>query len=413
MALKRQAMDWQAGNFIASDKGRALLDAYLDSKPLSRDYARFRATVERLGPNWHEWPDKQRSGELTPQDHDPRAMNYHSYAQWRVDTQLGSLATAAKAKNVSLYLDLPVGVHARGYDAWRYQDLFVKAMSVGAPPDPVTTSGQNWGFPPIDPDALRNSCYSYLRDYLRHHLSVAGVLRLDHVMGLHRLYWIPAGGSARDGLYVSNAYEELYAVHSLEAYRHDAVIIGEDLGVASRELPRNLDRRGVTRLYVVEISLLGPPEEPLTPIPRRVAASIGTHDLPPFASWWQDLDIEGRRALGVLSHDRARMESEEREPKRRQLIAYLRKQGLLAPDALGLQDVLRALLCFLGSSAADWLVVNLEDLWLETQPQNVPGTTDDQHPNWRHRAAHGLDELDALPDVVETLAAVRQARRRM
>jgi 4-alpha-glucanotransferase len=223
------------------------------------------------------------------------------------------VATAAQIKNVSLYLDLPIGVHACGYDAWRYRDLFVDAMSVGAPPDPVTNSGQNWGFPPIDPEALRRSGYGYLRDYLRHHLSVAGVLRLDHVMGLHRLYWIPAGGSAHDGLYVSNPYEELYAVHSLESYRHKAVIIGEDLGVASRELPRNLNRHGVTRLYVVEISLLGPPEEPLLPIPKRVAASIGTHDLPSFASWWQDLDIEGRKALGVLRAERAIIESEGAE----------------------------------------------------------------------------------------------------
>ena len=411
MALKRQAMDFQMGNFIASDKGRRQLDAFLEAKPETRDYARFRAAVERLGPDWRHWPEQQRNGGLTSQDYDPRAVNYHAFAQWRIDTQLRDVAATAKTKGVGLYLDMPIGVHADGYDAWRYRELFVDSTSVGAPPDIVTTSGQDWGFPPLNPEALRQSGYSYLRAYLHHHLRVARVLRLDHVMGLHRLYWIPAGGSPTDGLYVRYPFEELYAVHSLESHRHQAVIAGEDLGIVPNEVARNLDRHRVVRLYVLEISLYGPPEQPFFPIPRRVAASIGTHDLPPFESWWQDLDIEGRKQLGVLNEERAAHELSERAQKRAEMIAYLRDKGLLALDADGLRDVLAALLKLLGASDAEWVVVNMEDVWLETMPQNVPGTTAEQHPNWRHRARYSLEEMEESPEIKEALLGVREARR--
>jgi 4-alpha-glucanotransferase len=337
-------------------------------------------------------------------------MNYHSFAQWRIERQLQEVAAGARTKEMGLYLDLPIGVHADGYDAWRFQDLFVDATSVGAPPDIVTTSGQDWGFPPLHPEALRESNYAYVRDYLHHHLQIASVLRLDHVMGLHRLYWIPQGGTAHDGVYVRYPFEELYAVHSLESHRHQAVIAGEDLGIVPSEVARNLNHHGVTRLYVLEISLHGPPEQPFLPIRRHVAASIGTHDLPLFAAWWQDLDIEGRLRLGVLSEERAAIEREERKPKRAEMVAYLREKGHLDPGEDGLEAILHALLAALGSSDAEWVVVNLEDLWLEDRPQNVPGTTAEQHPNWRRRARYSLEQIKDLEQVEEALRRVEEAR---
>ncbi len=411
IVLKRRALEQQAAAFLATPSGRAELDAYLDSRPETRDYARFRAAIERLGPRWQVWPTTQRHGDLTPADYDASVADYHAYVQWRTAAQLHEVSDNARSKGVDVYLDLPIGVHSDGHDAWRYQTLFVNSVTVGAPPDPVTTSGQNWLFPPIHPEAQRRSGYTYLRGYLDHHLSVAKVLRLDHVMGMHRLWWVPPDGDARNGLYVRYPYDELYAVHSLQSHTHKAVIIGEDLGVASLELPRNLDRHRLTRLYVVEISLWGPPDDPLLPIRKHVASSIGTHDLPPFAVWWQDLDIEARKALGVLNPAQAALESQGRGPRRAELVDYLRRKGYLAPDDDSLSAIRDAILALLGRSDAEWLTINLEDLWLATDSQNVPGTDDSQHPNWRRRAAHSLEELPTLSEAAQSLARVRESRQ--
>src|SRR5690606_27044500 len=143
---------------------------------------------------------------------------------------LGELSAGLRARGQRLYLDLPLGVHPAGYDVWSRRELFAGGASAGSPPDAFFSLGQNWGFPPLRPDALRETGHAYVIDVLRATLRHAGMLRIDHVMALHRLFWIPAGMEARDGVYVRYPAEELYAVHCLESARHAAVIVGEDLG---------------------------------------------------------------------------------------------------------------------------------------------------------------------------------------
>jgi 4-alpha-glucanotransferase len=412
MALKREVLEEQSRAFFGAESTeRQLYEQFVAERPEVEDYARFRAAVEKLGPWWRVWPESARDGELAPDDYDEDAYRYYAYAQWRVEQQMQTLAQRSKQAGSELYLDLPVGVHAAGYDAWRYQSQFVADMAVGAPPDIVTTSGQNWGFQPLNPEALRRSGYEYVRAYLAHHMRAAGMLRVDHAMGLHRLYWIPRGAGATEGTYVHYAADELYAVHSLESHRHEAAIAGENLGIVPAPVNDGLSKHGIAKMYVMMIELREDEQRPFRNIPREVVASFGTHDLPPFASFWHDLDIEERLKVGVLTPERAAIERKQRKAQRAALVAYLKRKRLLE-DGSSVEQVYRGVLAALAGSKAERVLVNLEDTWLETLPQNIPGTLDDQHPNWRRRARYGLEELDGAPGVREALDAVRRLRPR-
>src|SRR5690606_15209325 len=173
----------------------------------------------------------------------------------------------------------------------------------GAPPDALFTGGQNWGFPPMAPDALRASGYAYLIESIRHHLRRADMLRLDHVMSLQRLYGIPRGLPATDGVYVRYPLEEMVAVMTIESVRHLATIVGEDLGTVSREMRHAMHRHALQRMYVVQYEVNPDADPPLNPVPRDVVASLNTHDMPPFAAFWAGLDIDDQRDLGLVDDE--------------------------------------------------------------------------------------------------------------
>ena len=319
------------------------------------------------------------------------------------------LADQARRRGPGLYLDLPVGVHGAAYDVWRERALFAEGASAGAPPDTFFTKGQDWGFPPLKPEALREQGYAYLVACLRHHLEHAGVLRLDHVMQLYRLFWIPQGLEAKDGVYVRYPAEELLAVLALESHRYQALLVGENLGTVPPEVNAALERRGVLGMYVMQYELApGAPGLERTP-PAATVASLNTHDMPPFKAFWEGLDIADRQELGLLDEEQARVERERREATRRELEALVRPRDLQdePPDV---QEVLRRLLERLAASPARLMLVNLEDLWGETEPQNVPGTTDER-PNWRRKARLGFEELSTDPEVLATLRRVDELRR--
>jgi 4-alpha-glucanotransferase len=290
--------------------------------------------------------------------------------------QMREVANAARRLGSGLYLDFPLGVNASGYDAQRYAHVFANGVNVGAPPDLFFTKGQNWGFPPFDPDALREDRYDYFRKAIRHHVSHAGILRIDHVMGLHRLYWIPPGLDAKDGVYVRYPAEELYAILTLESQRHGCTIVGEDLGTVPAEVPKMMSRHGLRRMYVVQYEIK-PANPPLAPPPATSIASLNTHDMPAFAAWWGGRDIDDRVAQGLLDDVGARREREIRERMRRAL------------DAHDVAKALESLLSFLAASDAELVLVNLEDLWREVEPQNVPGVPER---SWRHKFRMGLED---------------------
>lgn len=403
-AARRRAIGALARCFSAERGERTeAFDRFLATRPRLLDYARFRAAGERFGAGWPRWPEPARSGTLRPSDYDDAAAHAHLYAQWLAEEQL---AEAARASPVRLYLDLPLGVHPDGYDVWRERDLFATEVTAGAPPDAFFIQGQNWGFPPLHPAGARRRGYGYLIDVLRHHLAHAGVLRVDHVMGLHRLFWIPRGAASRDGAYVRYHADELYAIITLESHRHQAAIAGEDLGTVPPVVRAAMQRHGVQRSYVLpfEVGSGGP-----NPPPRASVAALDTHDTPAFAAYWDGDDIRDRVATRLLTEDGAGREAAGRAWYRETLLAFLRRERLLGDD-LSPEAVLRACLAFLGRSDARAVVVNLEDLWLERRPQNVPGTAGER-PNWRRRAARTLESVRDDEAIASVLRALDAARR--
>ncbi len=341
------------------------LRAWTAANPEAVAYARFRAYGEANGLQWPGWHPPARDGRLPAGAWDPGAERYHLYAQWCAAQQVAALPP--------LYLDLPLGVHRLGYDAWRHARAFALGASMGAPPDALFAGGQNWGSPPPHPRGVRVDGYRYLAACLRHVMARAAALRMDHIMGLHRLFWIPAGGEARDGVYVRYAAEEMYAVLTLEAARHGTLLVGEDLGTVPAGVRGEMARHGLLRMYVL-------PFARTEPVPRECLACLDTHDMPPFAAWWRDLG----------------------EGERDELAARIRLRPA-DPEA-----AYAACLDLLAQSAAELVMVNLEDLWLETEPQNRPGTAAG---NWDRPARHGLPGLTRLPAVAATLRRLDGLRR--
>jgi 4-alpha-glucanotransferase len=303
-----------------------------------------------------------------------------------------------------------------GYDVWRERSSFALDAAAGSPPDPFFTRGQDWGFHPLHPERIREQGYGYVVACLRHLLKQAGVLRIDHVMSLHRLYWVPRGFDARHGVYVRYRPEELYAILALESDRSGTVIVGEDLGTVPGSVRRAMERHRIYRSHILQMELRPEPRRAIDPAPSRSLASLNTHDLPPFAGFWKGADLAYRTEQGWLDEAGARRERDERRRLRDAMVRYLRSEGWLPPtsrgkDGTSVGDVLAACLYHLAAGEAEMVVVNLEDLWLEVRPQNVPGTTD-QYPNWRRPARYPFERFRQMRRVTGTLKRIDGLRKR-
>lgn len=390
MALKRAALECCVRHcFERSPKRLEQLNHWADSSPMIYDYARFRAVTERQGRGWPVWPDRLRSGRFHPGDYDLEAERYHLYVQWQAQEQLQQLSVQARQNGQRLYLDLPLGVNGAGFDVWRFPDIFSPGSSAGAPPDDFFTAGQNWGLPPLHPEGIRYQGYRYYRDCLHQLMQHAGILRLDHVMGLHRLFWIPQGFSAKDGVYVRYHSKEFYAVLTLESQRHRSLVVGEDLGTVPEGVRETMTARHIHRMHVLPFEYYGYPDRSRRDIPYYSLACLGTHDMLPYASWFEQEKATGNPMV---------------------LLDFLHDQGWLEAPTQAMQPVLRASLSHLAASPARILLINLEDLWQETAPQNIPGTID-EYPNWRRKTRYGLEEIVEQAFVQETLQQVNHLRK--
>jgi 4-alpha-glucanotransferase len=408
MALKRELLE-KLMRCLYSERSQRYdaFQSFVASRPLLDDYAGFRATVERQRGPWPEWPSPAREGTLPAGSYDEEAKRYHLYVQWLANEQLHAL-TRREGTATQLCLDLPLGVHRGGYDVWRYRKLFALDASGGAPPDVFFTEGQNWGFPPFNPDAIREDGYRYHIACLRHQLQFAGLLRIDHVMGLHRLFWIPNGLEPRDGVYVRYAQEELYAILNLESHRHQAWIVGENLGTVPPSVDAGMARHNIHGMYVLQYELH--PRRALRTVPATAVASLNTHDMRPFAGFWKGLDIKDRIDLGLLDKTSAQAERRVRRRVKRGLVDFLKRQGRLSGTRADLRRILRACLLFLSGSRARLVLVDIEDLWLETESQNLPGTWQER-PNWRRKLRFGLEGVSRMATIIATLRAVNRGRQ--
>ncbi|MCC6238493.1 MAG: 4-alpha-glucanotransferase [Dehalococcoidia bacterium] len=380
---------------------RADLERFARARPDLEAYARFRGARTHLGADWRDWPAAARDGVLADADVDADTYRLHLYAQCALDAQLGDLAGHARNGGRGLYLDLPLGTHREGFDAWRYADSFADALDTGAPPDSLFIGGQNWQFAPPHPEAARRNGYEYFRASVRAHLRFAGVLRVDHVMGLHRLYVIPRNASASEGTYVHQHPDEAWAILCLESHRARATVIGEDLGTVPAAVRGAMRRHHVGGSYVVQYEASPQRRRTLPPPPRLAAASPNTHDMPTFEGWSAGRDIELLRELGYAEESHAALE------ERASLVSALaRFLGVADADR---PRLLRACLDWLGRSEADLVLVSLDDLLGARDAQNLPGTTH-EHPNWRRRARLSLEELADDSRAAELLAALSAAR---
>ncbi len=339
-------VDTKRSELEAMPRDRATLDLFLERFPLVLDYARFRAFTATHGAEWTRWPESQSSGVLVEGDVDDDEVLYHLYNQLRADSQLQTL----RGTGVGLYLDLPLGVHRRGYDAWREQTLFAGKVDVGAPPDAAFSGGQNWSTPPVLPHKSREQGHRYLRLAFRHGMRYASMLRIDHIMGLHRQFWIPRGAAVADGVYVRYPADELYAILNLESMRAHCELIGENLGIVPEVVNAAMRQHGLRGLHVLQLT-------PDAPVPKDSVASLNTHDTATFAGYAAETGRDPKRALHTA-------------------------------------------LTQLMNGPADIVNVALEDLWLESEPHNVPGTTSTERPNWRRPLRYSLEEVESKIGVI-------------
>ncbi|MER5767070.1 4-alpha-glucanotransferase [Streptomyces sp. NPDC001985] len=407
-ALKREALE-VIGRVPLGPGRHAAYCAFLARRGRAlEDHALWCALAEVHGPNWRSWPaglgDPRSSASARARHELVERTDFHSRAVWYTDCQLAEADRAAREAGMGIGIvhDLAVGVHPEGADTWAQGELFASGISIGAPPDAFNAHGQDWGLPPWRPDSLAASGYAPFRELLRGLLRHAGALRIDHVMGLFRLWWVPGGRPPTDGTYVRYDAEAMLAVLVLEAHRAGAVVMGEDLGTVEPGVREDLARRGVlgTSVLWFERDWAGS-GEPLPPDAWRegCVATATTHDLPSTASRLTVDHVELRDRLGLLTRP-ARRERIRERIEVQEWLRLFRSLGLLPEDEVGEEAYIRAVHRFLLATPARMVGVWLPDTVGDLRPQNLPGTWD-QYPNWRLPLA----DADARPLTLEQLAA--------
>ncbi|WP_307840180.1 4-alpha-glucanotransferase [Streptomyces sp. G44] len=420
-ALKRAALELLHEVPLGPGR-RAEYHAFLaEQGPALEDHATWCALAEAHGPDWHSWPAALRDPASPATARARRELmdrvDFHCRLAWLTDAQLATAQRTAReaGMDIGLVHDLAVGVHPGGADAWAQRDHFAPRMSVGAPPDAFNARGQDWGLPPWRPDRLAESGYAPYRALVRGLLRHAGALRIDHVMGLFRLWWVPEGRAPTEGTYVQYDAEAMLAVLALEADRADALVIGEDLGTVEPGVRETLREHGVlgTSVLWFERDWAGTGR----PLPAEAwradcVATATTHDLPPTAARLTGEHVRLRHELGLLTRPLAEERSEAALDVR-EWLGLLSRLGLL-PGGMGCEeDEIRAVHRFLLATPARMIGVWLPDAVGDRRPQNLPGTWD-QYPNWRLPVADAagrpvtLEDLAASPRLHAFMAVFRE-----
>jgi len=428
-----RSLELGANGTATSIVGQAFREFQQSAGQSLADFAVFEALHEhhfreKRQFSWRSWPAPMR---------DPRSLQVAAFAaahrdrveffqflQWEADRQLAAASRAGREAGLSigLYRDLAVGADPNGAEAWADQELVAPGASIGAPPDALSRSGQNWGLAPVNPLVLRRQGFAPFIASLRANMRYAGILRLDHVMSLNRLYWIPSGMEAKAGGYVNYPFKELIRLVALESWRQACAVVGEDLGTVPEGFRDTMRSANVLsyRIFVFERKSDGtfvPPSQ----YPALAAASAATHDIATLKGFWLGTDIIWRRRLGLYP-DRHAQEAEaaERHRDRSLLLDALVREGVIAPTqraeflpeggepvyTIELRD---AILAYLARSRARLMLIQLEDVLSEVEQANMPGTTD-AHPNWRRRLSPSLEEIDRGVELSRVAALIEEAR---
>ena len=376
--LKMQALEHRWERF----QGDTAFDEYCrEQGEALRQFAQFCVLSEALRGGWPGWPHEYRRPDSPAvkrfaEEHAPR-VRFHQWLQWLLDVQL-----ARCAERLTMMQDLPVGVDPEGADAWAWQDAFACDFSFGAPPDPFAASGQDWGLTPFIPHKLREARYEPFIQTIRAALRRSGALRLDHVMALFRLFWIPRGKKPAQGAYVRYPVDDLLGILALESARAKAIVVGEDLGTVEDGMREKLAAHDI-----LSSRLLWFESDPPAKYPRRAMASITTHDLPTVAGLWTGSDERAQKQAGLNLN----------ESGTRQMRDRLRQLTGLPEEAPAREAIVRAH-TLLGEAPSMLLTATLDDAMAVEERPNMPSTVD-QWPNWSLALPRTLEELetDALP----------------
>lgn len=424
MALKRPILRALHGEYVARHAGRGgerehecRRYAELQGEALT-DFATFMAIEESLERNsgawtdWHRWPEELR---------DPRSdavkrfreehgddVGFHIWLQCEIDRQLAVAQQRARdgGAAIGLYQDLAIGSSPAGSDPWMFPELFVHGAAVGAPPDPYSATGQNWGLPPISPHALRRTRYRYWIQLVRSALRHAGALRIDHVLGLFQQFWIPEGKSGTDGAYVRFPTDDLLGIIALEATRAGAVVVGEDLGTVPPDVPPGLKRWKVLSSKVLYFEREGESGfKAAAAYDADALATANTHDMATLEGWWHGRDIELRAEVGLIESGNVEGEREKREAEKQALLDRLVRDVAATPAEIssGGASFRGAVHEFLCETPAVLVGLALDDLIGESEPVNLPGVGPDKYPSWSRKSSLPLESLPSDPDVERAL----------
>ncbi len=354
----------------AHSKGQAL-----------RDFATYNALAEEHGPAWRNWPADLRHPKGVGVDAERRRLgrrvDFHVWQQFHLDRQM-----ARAAREIGLITDVPVGFASDGFDAWRWQDLLAPDMRVGAPPDEFFTQGQDWGLPPFDPWKLRRAHYEPFIEAIKSAATHAAGIRLDHVMSLFRLFWIPTSMGAAGGAYVRYPGSDLLTLLALESRRAKAFVIGEDLGLVEPAVRNRLRERGALSYRLLWFE--GPTPDQW---PKNSVAAVGTHDLPTVAGIWN------------------LTEPDQRQHRLRQRLVDVTH----APDGTPAVDVTATTYAALAASRSRIVLASLEDALSVEERPNVPGTTT-EFPNWRRALPQSLEAIETAEGALRLSRVLQEGR---
>jgi 4-alpha-glucanotransferase len=411
-----------------SERGRAFLEFVARRGLPLQLHARFDAldchfrATNGSASGWMSWPQEYRdvNGRAAAgfaREH-PREVEFYVYLQWLAHEQLVQAQALARQLGmpIGLYGDYAVGANPSGSETWVDQASYCLGAEIGAPPDPLALKGQGWGIPPPDPAVLEAQPLHGFVQLIRDNMRYYGALRLDHVMSLCRLWWVPAGCAATAGAYVQYPLHQLLTALSLESARSSCLVVGEDLGVVPEEMSQAMPEFGLYHYKVLLFEKISGRFRRPDEFTRRALAAATTHDLPTLHSYWEARDIELRRRLNLFPS--AEIESDtvrERDHDREMLLSALREQGInpahpATPHEPYTDELGHALHLYLARTSTALVALQIEDLLGMIDPVNVPGTYA-EYPNWQRKLTASIEDMEARGDLKERLAEINRARQ--
>ncbi|WP_314914522.1 4-alpha-glucanotransferase [Pseudomonas helleri] len=431
-------IDWPAATLAKQRLLKQLYEDFLHAEPASlradfelfrdcggealENHCRFEAlqaqhVADKHSADWRFWPEQWRDPDspallLFAEEH-AHAIGFYAFCQWLIARCLAHVQKSARDSGmaVGLIADLAVGANGGGSQAWCRQDELLAHLTVGAPPDLLNRQGQGWGISAFSPDGLKRNGFRAFIEMLRANFAHAGGLRIDHVMGLQRLWVIPLGASPSQGAYLYYPVEDMLRLLALESVRNQAIVLGEDLGTVAEGLREKLSERSILGMRVLLFEQdYGARFRPILDWPDTALATTSTHDLPTLKGWWLERDIDWNAKLGMVDEQTEAHWRENRQQERNGLhMALSLDPQNFQEESTGSDQVLDASARFLGHTRAPLVLLPIEDaLGLEEQP-NLPGTVD-SHPNWRRRLPMDCATVLDLPAVARRLELLACSR---